>query len=439
VKNYSGNPNNITTELTATVNSCASGSGGFVLVGTTSAHNFATNDFVTVAGVVGTTEANTTAQITVVDPTHFLLNGVTFVHGYVSGGVARDLSLTPYFSLPDDGEAGTAESIEASIEALADRTQFLQLKGYVRSQTFTTSTTWTSPVDGFALLVGYGGGGGGGGGYGNGTSTSTFGVGGGGGGGSLQSAQIVPIIKGTLYDVIIGAGGAGGTGGAAGNNNGSLASAGGDTVLRVDATSFVLARFTGAGGGFGAGFGVVGGASDPGHMTWGGAAIKATDTAGNAASLGSASDFVQSVTSTQAVSEPIKSIASGGFGTSNDSSINANSRAGSFNPVGFADGTGRSLGGAGGTNAAFQFGGGGGGGGGNGPGGLGANGGAGGNGSASTATAGSVGLTASTNSGAGGGGGGAGGTGAIAGGTGGNGGTGGSGQLMIMYIGSLSQ
>ena len=60
MRNYSGNPNNITTPLTQGIISAAAGAGGFVLLGTSASHGFASFDYVTVTGVGGTTEANTT-------------------------------------------------------------------------------------------------------------------------------------------------------------------------------------------------------------------------------------------------------------------------------------------------------------------------------------------------------------------------------------------
>lgn len=49
--------------------------------------------FVTVSNVVGTTEANGTWQITVIDATHIVLLGTAFSHAYVSGGtISRNFS-----------------------------------------------------------------------------------------------------------------------------------------------------------------------------------------------------------------------------------------------------------------------------------------------------------------------------------------------------------
>jgi len=121
---YSGNQANITTPLVRTITSAVSQS-GLIKIGTSASHLFATNDYVYIAGVGGTTEANGAWTITVIDATHFTLNGSSFTHAYTSGGTATDRSLTPAFAMPSDGETSTAASIEASIQMLADRTQYL--------------------------------------------------------------------------------------------------------------------------------------------------------------------------------------------------------------------------------------------------------------------------------------------------------------------------
>ena len=71
-----------TTNVTGTANS---GSGAIRLTVMSSAA-FSSNQIGVVAGVVGTTEANGSWVITVVDGTHVDLVGSTYVNGYVSGG-----------------------------------------------------------------------------------------------------------------------------------------------------------------------------------------------------------------------------------------------------------------------------------------------------------------------------------------------------------------
>lgn len=54
-----------------------------------------TNDVISVAGVTGTIEANTTASITLVDATHVDMVGIVFANAYLFGGVAIDKTSQP--------------------------------------------------------------------------------------------------------------------------------------------------------------------------------------------------------------------------------------------------------------------------------------------------------------------------------------------------------
>lgn len=56
-----------------------------ITVGSTA--TLTTGDVKAISGIVGTTEANGNWTITVIDATHFDLQGSTFVHAYVSGGI----------------------------------------------------------------------------------------------------------------------------------------------------------------------------------------------------------------------------------------------------------------------------------------------------------------------------------------------------------------
>jgi hypothetical protein len=124
---YSGNPSNVTTPLVRNVAGTASAA-GLIRIQTTAAHLFSTYNTVELANVGGTTEANGTWVITVIDSTHFDLAGSTWANAWTSGGTATDFSLTPAATLPSDGEPATAASILASVQLLLDRTQYLQLK-----------------------------------------------------------------------------------------------------------------------------------------------------------------------------------------------------------------------------------------------------------------------------------------------------------------------
>jgi hypothetical protein len=63
-------------------------SGGLIEVQVASATGVTSGAAVTLSGVLGTTEANGTWVLTVVDATHFTLNGSTFSNAYVGGGIA---------------------------------------------------------------------------------------------------------------------------------------------------------------------------------------------------------------------------------------------------------------------------------------------------------------------------------------------------------------
>ncbi len=139
--NYSGDPANVTTPLTATITNCADNGAGLVRVTTSSSHLFSTFDWVTIAGVVGCTEANTGVAITVISSTTFDLVGVSFVNPYTSGGTATDHSLSPWGTFAEDGEPGTVASMEAFMQLLADRTQWLANPAFGQSITRVCATT----------------------------------------------------------------------------------------------------------------------------------------------------------------------------------------------------------------------------------------------------------------------------------------------------------
>jgi hypothetical protein len=237
---YSGNPDAITTPLVRNIVDCSSGSGAAILVETDVPHLFADHDVVVVDGVLGTTEANGSWPINVIDADSFLLVGSTFATPYSSGGTVTDTSLTPYFAIPQNGDFGTAESIEASIQALADRTQYLNqriLMSRGTSHTFTTSGSFTTGAGvGEGIAYGVGGGGGG-------AGAGNSGDGGGGGGGAMMGGVRVTFAPFTTYYANCGTGGTGGTGGGSPTAGGD----GGDSTLVEGVT--VLARWMGAGGG----------------------------------------------------------------------------------------------------------------------------------------------------------------------------------------------
>lgn len=92
--------------------STAAALAGLVEITTTAAHGLTTGWVVTISGVVGTTEANGTFPVTVVDATHFTIP-VTFVNAYVSGGSVQPLgsimgSLSSAGVFTSGGQVGTS-------------------------------------------------------------------------------------------------------------------------------------------------------------------------------------------------------------------------------------------------------------------------------------------------------------------------------------------
>lgn len=98
-----------------------------IVITTSTSHLFATGDTVVVDSVGGNTAANGEWLITVTGPSTFELDGSTGNGSYTSGGTAADVSLTPQFTAPEDGDLLDAASVRVAIDTLADRSQFLNL------------------------------------------------------------------------------------------------------------------------------------------------------------------------------------------------------------------------------------------------------------------------------------------------------------------------
>jgi|SRR6266850_754083 len=136
----SGNANNVTTPLTRTITGAVT-SAGLIKITTSVAHLFSTSNVVTVQNVGGVPAANGTWVITVVDATHFTLDFSVFSGVYTSGGSVTDYSLTPAFDTIADGETFTSDAFAVSLQALADRTQFLATMGRRSATTITVAPT----------------------------------------------------------------------------------------------------------------------------------------------------------------------------------------------------------------------------------------------------------------------------------------------------------
>ncbi|MCU1327431.1 MAG: hypothetical protein JWN34_2801, partial [Bryobacterales bacterium] len=74
------------------VTGAANNGSGLIRLAVASTTNIITGNKVTVSGVTGTTEANGTWTVTLIDGTHLDLQGSTFTNAYVSGGAANALT-----------------------------------------------------------------------------------------------------------------------------------------------------------------------------------------------------------------------------------------------------------------------------------------------------------------------------------------------------------
>lgn len=325
------------------------------------------------------------------------------------------------FTIPDDGEAENAASVNVALEALGDRTKFLKSNRVKKTvAVYTADGTFVSGANVILVLaIGCGGGGGGGGGYHqSGLSTTLAGSGGGGGGAAIE--RCIPWVPdpSTSYNVILGLGGAGGAVSAPGSD-------GSDSVVNDGADTMIL--FSGAQGGQGP---VNCDTSLTDAVAFGGACTRESPRV----STFSCAARVDSI-------PPVQADGAGGLGVWSTLGGALGFARGGRAPIGRAFGTIGSTvtpepGNAGvlGTNATHH-GGGAGGGGAAGAYGNGGSGGTGGSGNDSGAGHdGSDGIDADPNSGGGGGGGGACGFGSASNGAAGVGGAGADGQVMLIVF-----
>jgi hypothetical protein len=385
-----------------------------IVISTTASHLFATGDRVIVTAVGGNTAANGSWVIVVVNATTFQLVGSVGSGAYTAGGTVVDVSLTPQFTIPDDGDVFDVASVNVALEALADRTQFLaRAFGLVQLNyaVYTANGNFTAPANILlGIVLGWGSGGSGGGGANGVIGIDDYACGGGGGSGAIQSMQMFLATPLTVYPVVVGAAVAGIGAGAAGNDG--LPSTVGGLTFRGGMRGMPGGNMT---------------ATGDQMLTYGGV---------------SGSPYVHSGTwptswlSFSALeytkNPPIPIIGSqgGGYGMTNN--IDTNMSIGGASPQGYAGG---GTGGSGADNGSHR-GGGSGGGGGGGPLGAGGTGGAGpaGTGAGSGTNGGTGGAALVANSGAGSGGGGAGSSGPAGGSTGGSSGASAAGKITIIYL-----
>lgn len=121
------------------VSGAANNGSGLIRLTVASTSGWTTGDSKTVSGVVGTTEANGTWTITVVDATHIDLQGSAFANAYVSGGVVGGSVDALTFSLDDVAVAAlpalaaidsvhklgffAGDTLEARVETSEQRTE----------------------------------------------------------------------------------------------------------------------------------------------------------------------------------------------------------------------------------------------------------------------------------------------------------------------------
>jgi hypothetical protein len=458
----SGNAGNVTTPLAATIIGMADNGSGVIRVQTSAPHLFATGDYVHIVTI--TTVINTYFSITVIDATHFDLDGSTYTG--TGTGTATDASLTPQIQVPTDGDTFSLQlsGMLSALQALCDRTQFLR-KAQVQKSTavvlvIASGNVVIPPWATHMLLLGCGGGGGGGGGMGgfeNGGTNHQFSSGAGGAGAQLNSAFALPLGA-TSLDVVIGTGGLGGAGsiGAAlpldaargihglpttiARHDGFLAgivfasffggAGGGGGSNEVDATSTTVPVYT-PGGEAGPGGSFRNAASKRSHRAPSPAQMYNIDN--NAGTL----SVVSGAWDTRVYTDPIGQRGYSEGGASMATAGNATYAAGtSYDGAPSTTGEAGGLAGTQGTAASGNQPGAAGGGGGGGAFGPGGNGGNGGNGSTGIATVGTPGANAAANTGGGGGGGGGGGntSALLTNNDGAAGGNGGSGAVWIIFL-----
>lgn len=88
-----------------TISGAANNGSGKIRLTVGSTSGWTTGNYKTISGVAGTTEANGTWAITVIDGTHIDLNGSTFTHAYTSGGLVGGSLDDLTFSLDTVGVA----------------------------------------------------------------------------------------------------------------------------------------------------------------------------------------------------------------------------------------------------------------------------------------------------------------------------------------------
>lgn len=171
---YSGSAANVTIPQPILVTGATNATP--IVVATGTAHGFSSGDAVIIQNVGGNVAANSPPNapwiVTVVDSTHFSLNGSAGSGAYTSSGACYDVSPNPPITIPSDGDPFTAASANAAFQTLADRSRFcFDGLGNYRVQNIysarteddtwpgwitnwgVSSSTWTNVQDGFSTDV----------------------------------------------------------------------------------------------------------------------------------------------------------------------------------------------------------------------------------------------------------------------------------------------
>ena len=122
-----GLPLNIASSMPAQVNIASSTNTTPIQVTTSTPHGLTSGDGVDIRGHRTNTSANGTWISTVIGPSSLSLVGSAGVGVGGATGTLQSLALGPTFPVPSDGDPRNAASVDAALEALADRTAWLGL------------------------------------------------------------------------------------------------------------------------------------------------------------------------------------------------------------------------------------------------------------------------------------------------------------------------
>ena len=124
---YRGIPGNLSSNFPGTINITSSTYATPIVITTSTSHGLITGDIVIVYNHQTNVAANGQFTITVLSSNTFSLNGSANTGGSAGGatGVVQPLT-APSFNQPSDGDGRNAASVNVPLDALADRTAFLQ-------------------------------------------------------------------------------------------------------------------------------------------------------------------------------------------------------------------------------------------------------------------------------------------------------------------------